>query len=147
MQAIAYTIDGAPRLTWPAVTETEVLDNDGNPTGETVTTDNLQTLVADLPPGTDYTLVTEHEAAAWWAANQSPEALAEHRRAAIQARLVAIDAASVRPLRAIAQDEAVQADHDRLAALDAEAAELRLELAGMGLEEASAELPPELRPE
>jgi hypothetical protein len=47
------------------------------------------------------------------------------------ARLAEIDAASIRPLRAIAQGEAVQADHDKLTALDAEAAELRAELAGL----------------
>jgi hypothetical protein len=41
-------------------------------------------------------------------------------------------AASVRPLRAIAQGDAVQADHDKPAALDSEAAELREELAGLG---------------
>jgi hypothetical protein len=55
----------------------------------------------------------------------------EERRAAILARLAEIDTASIRPLRAIAQEEATQADHDRLAALDAEAAELREELAGL----------------
>ena len=33
MQGIAYLIDGKPRLTWPAMTETEVLDADGEPTG------------------------------------------------------------------------------------------------------------------
>jgi hypothetical protein len=56
----------------------------------------------------------------------------EERRAAILARLAEIDAASVRPLRAIAQEEATQADHDKLAALDGEAAELRAELAELG---------------
>jgi hypothetical protein len=55
----------------------------------------------------------------------------EERRSEILSRLDAIDAASIRPLRAISQDEAVQADHDKLAALDAEAADLRAELAGL----------------
>ena len=55
----------------------------------------------------------------------------EERRAAILARLAEIDAASIRPLRAIAQGEDGQADHDKLAALDAEAAALREELAGL----------------
>jgi hypothetical protein len=55
----------------------------------------------------------------------------EERRAAILAQLTEIDAASVRPLRAIVQEEAIQADHDKLADLDAEAAELRTELAGL----------------
>jgi hypothetical protein len=55
--------------------------------------------------------------------------LATQRKAEIISRLAEIDAASVWPLRAIAQGEDVQADHDRLAALDAEAAGLREELA------------------
>jgi hypothetical protein len=37
----------------------------------------------------------------------------------------------VRLLRSIAQGEAVQADHDKLSALDNEAAGLRVELAGL----------------
>jgi hypothetical protein len=61
----------------------------------------------------------------------TPEELAVVRRMEILARLAEIDAASVRPLRAIAQGEAVQADRDRLAELDAEAATLRTELAGL----------------
>jgi hypothetical protein len=64
------------------------------------------------------------------------EALAAQRRAAITARLAEIDAASIRPLRAIAQGAATQDDHDKLAALDAEAAELRQELAGLTEQEA-----------
>jgi hypothetical protein len=56
----------------------------------------------------------------------------EERRAAILARLAEIDTASVRPLRAIAQGEGVEADHAKLAALDSEAAALRTELAGLG---------------
>ena len=54
------------------------------------------------------------------------------RRAEILARLAEIDAASIRPLRAIADSTAAQADHDKLAALDSEAAALRAELAGLG---------------
>ena len=128
MQAIAYTIDGQPRLTWPAVTD--ILDPEtGEPTGET--TDNLQSLIAALPPGTEYTLVDATDAGAWWEANK-PAPTPEERRAAILARLAEIDAASVRPLRAIAQGEDMQADHTKLTALDAEAADLRAELAGLG---------------
>jgi hypothetical protein len=56
----------------------------------------------------------------------------EERRAVILVRLAEIDAASVRPLRAIAQGEAVEADHAKLATLDDESAELRAELAGLG---------------
>jgi hypothetical protein len=70
-----------------------------------------------------------------WLADPPPpslEELAAARRAKILARLAEIDAVSIRPLRAIAQGEATQADRDKLAALDAEAAELRAELAGLG---------------
>jgi hypothetical protein len=54
-----------------------------------------------------------------------------HPDPAPEGRLAEIDAASVRPLRAIAQGETVQADHDKLTELDAEAAGLRVELAGL----------------
>jgi hypothetical protein len=63
--------------------------------------------------------------------SSTSEETALMRKAVILARLSEIDAASVRPLRAIAQGEDVQADHDRLAALDGEAAGLRAELAGL----------------
>lgn len=59
------------------------------------------------------------------------EELAERRKAEIKARLVEIDAASVRPLRAIAQNEAVQDDLNKLTRLDDEAAALRSELAAL----------------
>jgi hypothetical protein len=102
-----------------------------------------KTLVAHLAPG-----VTPAQAAqamgladgAWQeiTAGQAaqlqqptPEEIAAARKAEILARLAEIDAASVRPLRAIAQGDAVQADHDKLAALDNEAAELRAELVGL----------------
>jgi hypothetical protein len=68
----------------------------------------------------------------------TPAELAKQRRAEILARLAEIDAASIRPLRAIAQGEAVQADTDKLAALDAEAAGLRTELAGLPKENEEA---------
>lgn len=61
----------------------------------------------------------------------SPEDQAAQRRARIMARLAEIDAASVRPLRALVRGEAVQADTDKLATLDAEAEELRAELAAL----------------
>ena len=87
MQAIAYTIDGAPRLTWPAVTVTDILDDNGNPTGETITTDNLQALVAALPEGTQYTLVDEADAATWWEVNRSPDEREAEFSALVTARL------------------------------------------------------------
>jgi hypothetical protein len=55
----------------------------------------------------------------------------ERRRTEIMGKLTEIDAASVRPLRAIAQGEATQEDREKLAYLDAEAEALRLELAGL----------------
>jgi hypothetical protein len=61
----------------------------------------------------------------------TPEELAAQRRAEILGKLARVDAASVRPLRAIAQGEAVQADTVKLADLDSEAAALRTELAGL----------------
>jgi len=51
----------------------------------------------------------------------------------IVGRLYEIDAATVRPLRAIAAGTAGQFDHDKLAALNAEAAALRAELATLGV--------------
>jgi hypothetical protein len=51
----------------------------------------------------------------------------EERLAEIRARLLEVDAASIRAMRAINRGRAVQADEDRLAALDAEADELRAE--------------------
>ena len=87
MQAIVYKINGAPRMTWPAVTVTDILDDNGNPTGETVTTDNLQALIAALPEGTAYDLVEEADAETWWKANQSADELEAQFNAAVTARL------------------------------------------------------------
>jgi hypothetical protein len=58
--------------------------------------------------------------------------IAANRQAEILARLAEIDRESIRPLRAIADGNAVQADQDKIAALDSEATELRGELAGLG---------------
>ncbi|MDR0339502.1 MAG: hypothetical protein LBH65_04420 [Desulfovibrio sp.] len=55
----------------------------------------------------------------------------EQRCAEIIARFAQIDADSVRPLRAIARGEATEADQEKLAALDAEAEALRLELVSL----------------
>jgi hypothetical protein len=133
MQAIAYKENGHPRLTWPAVTVREILDDNGIPTGESVSSDNLAALIAALPRGTEYALLAEAEAEAWWQATQPPEELAAARREEILARLAGIDASSVRPLRAMARGEDAQADQARLAALDAEAADLREELAALAI--------------
>ena len=61
----------------------------------------------------------------------TPNEQATQRRAQIMARLAEIDAASVRPLRALVRGDAVPEDTDKLAALDAEAEELRAELAAL----------------
>jgi hypothetical protein len=61
----------------------------------------------------------------------TPEELAAQRRAEILARLAVIDQESIRPLRAAANSESTDFDVDKLAALDAEAAGLRLELSGL----------------
>ena len=84
--------------------------------------------IGDMRPGDR--AATSEEITAHYGTPEENAAAA--RRAQVLARLAEIDAASIRPLRAIAQSEAVQGDHDRLAALDAEAAELRAELAGLG---------------
>jgi hypothetical protein len=56
----------------------------------------------------------------------------EERKTAILARLAEIDLLSIRPLRAVADGSATDFDRQKLATLDAEAAELRAELAGLG---------------
>lgn len=83
MKGIAYFVDGHPRLTWPG--EVAVLNEDGFPTGEM--TSNLEELIADLPEGTDYILVTEEEAEAWWVENQ-PEPTIFERIAEAQAPFI-----------------------------------------------------------
>ncbi|WP_051202938.1 hypothetical protein [Desulfovibrio aminophilus] len=65
------------------------------------------------------------------------EELAVIRAAAIRSELTAIDAASARPLRAILAAQTAgqtpdQDDVDRLADLEAQALDLRAELAGLG---------------
>lgn len=80
-QGIAYKINGEPRLTWPAVT----IDEE---TGAETT--NLADLIAALPEGVAYELVTEAEAEAWWAANQpapGPEDLQKRFTDTIQGHL------------------------------------------------------------
>lgn len=71
--------------------------------------------------------VTDAEAQAIRSANVRPVA----RRAVITARLLQIDAESVRALRAVARGKAGKADTDKLDALETEAAALRAELAAM----------------
>lgn len=64
----------------------------------------------------------------------SAETIAKQKRKQeIIARLAAIDAASVRPLRAVADGTATDFDRQKLAALEAEAATLRAELQGLGV--------------
>lgn len=53
------------------------------------------------------------------------------RQREILARLKVIDAESMRPLRAVLAGSPSETDHDRLAALEGEAAQLRAELAAL----------------
>ncbi len=57
------------------------------------------------------------------------------RQRAILDRLQAIDTESTRPLRAVQSGAATQADTDKLAALEAEASALRLELAALNTQQ------------
>jgi hypothetical protein len=92
MQIIAYKINGEPCSISPAVAETDILDADGNPTGETTTTDNLQQLIAALPAGTEYELVDAADAASWWEDNLSPDELEAGFSGLVTARLDAFAA-------------------------------------------------------
>lgn len=53
------------------------------------------------------------------------------RKAEIKSRLAQIDIDTLRPLRAVVAGVATQYDHGKLAALESEAAVLRVELVGM----------------
>jgi len=61
--------------------------------------------------------------------SMTPEEIRHQRLGEISVRLDSIDSASIRPLRAIMDNTATDADRDKLAALEQEAAELRAELA------------------
>lgn len=69
--------------------------------------------------------MTEQEVADFLKSQKTPA----ERITEIDGRLRAIDLESLRPLRALANDTSEQADLDRLAALDAEAEQLRAERA------------------
>jgi hypothetical protein len=69
-----------------------------------------------------------------WSATRpepTPEELKEIERARIMGRLAEIDRESIRPLRAAAEGAAAEFDHQKLAALESEAAQLRGQLAGL----------------
>ncbi len=83
--------------------------------GQQARWDGAQWLVEDAPIPEDPEEMTEDEL----------------RIIEIHRTLEDIDAAAVRPLRAIAAGANVQDDHDRLAALEAQAQALRVELAGL----------------
>jgi hypothetical protein len=106
---------------------------------------NLAALCAEhrvtCPSGyfTDTEFITEDDiesgVAELIAATFSPKTQAEkdtERKSTILTRLSAIDTERIRPLAAIATQTAVQFDHDKLAALEEEAATLRAELATLG---------------
>lgn len=124
MQGIAYKIDGAPRLAWPAVTE--IMDADGNPTGETVS--NIGQLIAALPRGTAYEIIEDADAEAWWAANQPAAEKIRQHNAPIMAALNGIDRQSARALRAIVAGTATDDDRAMLTELNTRADALRAQL-------------------
>lgn len=66
-----------------------------------------------------------------WTTDAPASMVTATRRVEILSRLAEIDAASIRPLRSSVAGTATQDDTDRLAALDAEAADLRDELTGL----------------
>ena len=71
---------------------------------------------------------------AGWSATAPPPTADEikaQKVAELKGELAAIDMESIRPLRAIADGTATQADHDKLAALEADAATNRAELAAL----------------
>ena len=88
-----------------------------------------------LAPGA-WREVAPEEAAALRA--PTPEELAARRIAEIRARLDELDAASIRPLRALAKNMDAPEDMRRLAAIEAEAAGLRAELQARAAPEAAA---------
>lgn len=73
-------------------------------------------------------------AAAWYAGAEDRELARQRddRIAAARSRLAALDAAAVRPLRAVVAGTATDADHTRLAEIEAEAQKLREALAKEG---------------
>lgn len=78
--------------------------------------------VEEIPVPDDLRLAAE-------AANQKAER--QRRLDTIDARLATIDSLAIRPLRAAVAGTASQADTDKLAALEIEAASLRLERAAL----------------
>jgi hypothetical protein len=73
-----------------------------------------------------FTALTQPEITAYESAK-----IIEARRSEIYARLNAIDFETMRPLRAIQNGTGVQADTDKITALETEAQTLRTELAGL----------------
>jgi len=97
MQGIAYILKGKPYLTWPASIKKEIVDAEGEPTGEFEITDDLQERIAALPEGTQYELITlaakdadgeftGEEAAAWLEANQNPKEKIKKQITALEAQ-------------------------------------------------------------
>jgi hypothetical protein len=89
-------------------------------------------MVGERPSDPKYVARTD---GTWGLTALTPEeeqaAATQKRLDEIAARLVEIDLASVRPLRAIAQGSATAFDHEKLAALEKEAADLREERAAL----------------
>jgi len=102
-QGLAYIIDGKPRLAW---------------TSE----DNLQSLIAALPTGTSYELVTAETAEAWWKAHLPAREQILNAIAALEAKQ------TPRMIRGATLGKSE--DAAMLAGIEAEIAALRAELAG-----------------
>jgi hypothetical protein len=79
-----------------------------------------------------YPILRQNDDGEVYLVDPTPEEAAAQRREEIQGRLAKIDIASIRPLRAISDGTATEYDRQKLADLEAEAAELRTELAGLG---------------
>ena len=84
-----------------------------------------------IPSGIDVREMTDAEFEAFKNPIPTPEEIAAQRIVEIKARLVEIDAESVRPLRAKINGTETAFDVQKLAALDAEAQALREEMAGL----------------
>jgi hypothetical protein len=93
---------------------------------------DIPTTARDGDPGSqavyDKALAGDYGEIAPWVA---PELTPEERRAEILRRLAQIDQDSIRPLRAIADGRGEDYDRQKLAKLDSEAGELRVELAAL----------------
>lgn len=130
----AYQYDAAGRYVGPVVCDASPLE----PGRFLVPRNATETPPPEVGPGQ----YARHFAGQWLIENEpapepeAPEAAADRRRVEIRARLAGIDAESIRPAREISASLAAGQPApafavSKLAALEAEAASLRAELAGL----------------